>query len=55
MMLKSSCTKRNKSMTVSDAKIEAEGLEVFFKSADRAMVNFGKKCYWSSKSFRDSK
>ena len=32
-MLRGSCTKcrRNKSMTVSDATIEAEGLKVFFK------------------------
>ena len=30
-------------MTVSDALIEAEGLKDFFKSVDRATVNFGKK------------
>ena len=35
--------KRNKSMTVSDATIEAEGLKDFFKSVGRATVNFGKK------------
>ena len=44
-MLKSKCVKckRNKSMTVSDATIEAEGLKDFFKSVGRATVNFGKK------------
>ena len=30
-------------MTVSEAKIEAEGLKDFFKSVDKATVNFGKK------------
>ena len=30
-------------MTVSDATIEAEGLQDFFKSVGRATVNFGKK------------
>ena len=35
--------KRNKSMTVSDTTIEAEGLKGFFKSVGRATVNFGKK------------
>ena len=35
--------KRNKSMTVSDATIEAEGLKDFFKSVGKATVNFGKK------------
>ena len=35
--------KRNKSMTVSYATIEAEGLDDFFKSVGRATVNFGKK------------
>ena len=30
-------------MTVSDAKIEAEGLKDFFKSVGKAKVNFGKK------------
>ena len=30
-------------MTVSDATIEAEGLEDFFKSVGKATVNFGKK------------
>ena len=44
-MLRGSCTKcrRNKSMTVSDATIEAEGVKDFFKSVGRATVNFGKK------------
>ena len=44
-MLRGSCTKcrRNKSMTVSDATIEAEGLKDFFKSVGRATVNFGRK------------
>ena len=44
-MLKCHCTKcrRNKSMTVYDAIIEAEGLEEFFKSVGRATINFGKK------------
>ena len=44
-MLKGSCVKcnRNKSMTVSDATIEAEGLKDFFKSVGKATVNFGKK------------
>ena len=44
-MLKANCDKckRNKSMTVSDATIEAEGLKDFFKSVGRATVNFGKK------------
>ena len=44
-MLRGSCTKcgRNKSMTVSDATIEAAGLKDFFKSVGRATVNFGKK------------
>ena len=44
-MLRGSCTKcrRNKSLTVSDATIEAEGLKGFFKSVGRATVNFGKK------------
>ena len=35
--------KRNKSMTVSDATIEAEGLKNFYKIVGRATVNFGKK------------
>ena len=35
--------KRNKSMTVSDATIEAEGLKDFFRSVGKATVNFGKK------------
>ena len=45
IMLKGNCVecKRNKSMTVSDATIEAEGLKDFFKSVGRATVNFGKK------------
>ena len=44
-MLNGNCVKckRNKSMTVSDATIEAEGLKYFFKSVGRATVNFGKK------------
>ena len=44
-MLKGNCVKciRNKSMTVSDATIEAEGLKDFFKSVGRATVNSGKK------------
>ena len=44
-MLKGNCVKcrRNKSMTVSDATIEAEGLKDFFKSVGRATVNFRKK------------
>ena len=44
-MLKENCVKckRNKSMTVSDATIEAEGLKDFSKSVGRATVNFGKK------------
>ena len=44
-MLKGNCVKckRNKSMTVSDATIEAEGLKDSFKSVSRATVNFGKK------------
>ena len=44
-MLKGNCVlcRRNKSMTVSDATIEAEGLKYFFKSVRRATVNFGKR------------
>ena len=44
-MLKGNCVKckRNKSMTVGDEAIEAEGLKDFFKSVGRATVNFGKK------------
>ena len=44
-MLKGNCVKckRNKSMTVCDAKIETEGLKDFFKSVGRATVNFGIK------------
>ena len=44
-VLKGNCVKckRNKSMTVSDATIEAEGLKDFFKGVGRATVNFGKK------------
>ena len=43
--IRGSCTKcrRKKSMTVSDATIEAEGLKDFFKIVGRATVNFGKK------------
>ena len=44
-LLKGICVKckRNKSMTVSDATIEAEGLKDLFNSVGRATVNFGKK------------
>ena len=44
-MLKGNCVlcRSNKSMTVSDATIEAEGLKDFFKSVGRATVNFVKK------------
>ena len=44
-MSKGKCVKckRNKSMTVSDATIEAEELKDFFKIVDRATDNFGKK------------
>ena len=44
-MLKGSCVKckRNKSMTVSDATIEAEGLKDFYKTVGTATANFGKK------------
>ena len=44
-MLKGNCvkSKRKKSMTVSDATIEAEGLKDFFKSDAKATVNIGKK------------
>ena len=44
-MLKGNCVlcRRNKSMTVSDVTIEAEGLKDFFKSVGRATVNFGNK------------
>ena len=44
-MFRGSCTKcrKIKSMTVSDATIEAEGLKDFFKSVGTATVNFGKK------------
>ena len=44
-MLKGNCVKcrRYKSMTVSDATIESEGLKDFFKSVGKATVNFGKK------------
>ena len=44
-MLKGNCVKcgRNKSMTASDATIEAEGLKNFFKSVGKATVTFGKK------------
>ena len=44
-MLRGSCTKcrRNKSMTVSDATIENEGLKDFFKSVGKATVNFENK------------
>ena len=44
-MLKGNCVicKRNKSMTVSDATIETEGLKDIFKNVGRATFNFGKK------------
>ena len=44
-ILKGNCVncKRNKSLTVSDATIEAEGLKDFFKSVGKSTVNFGKK------------
>ena len=44
-MLKGNCVKckRNKSMTVCDATIEAERLKDFFKSVGNATFNFGKK------------
>ena len=44
-MLKGNCVKCKtiKSMTVSDATIEAEGLKDFFKSVGKAKLNFGKK------------
>ena len=44
-MLRGFCTKcrRNKSMKVSDATIEAEGLKDFFKSVGSATVKFGRK------------
>ena len=44
-MLKGNCVKckRSKSMTVSDATIESDGLKNFFKCVGRATVNFGQK------------
>ena len=57
-MLRGPCTerRRNKSMTVSDATIEAEGLKDFFKSVGKATVNFGKRvANISSNSIRNSK
>ena len=44
-MLKGNCVKckKNKSMTVSDATVEAEGLKDYFKRVGRATINFGKK------------
>ena len=44
-MLKGNCRecKRNKSKSVGDATIAAEGLKDFFKSVGKATVNFGKK------------
>ena len=46
-MLKGNCVrelcKRNKSMTVSDATLEAEGSKDSFRSVGKATVNFGKK------------
>ena len=46
-MLKGNCIKcrRNKSMTLNDATIEAEGLKDFFKSVGKATFNFEKKVY----------
>ena len=35
--------RRNKSMTVTDAAIEAEGLKVFFRRVGKATANFGLK------------
>ena len=44
-MLRGNCVKcrRNQSMTVFDATIEAEGLKEFYKSVGKATVNFGSK------------
>ena len=44
-MLKGNCVlcRKNKSMTVSDATIEAEGFKDFFKSVGKDTVNFEKK------------
>ena len=44
-ILKGNCIngKRNKSMTVSDATIEAEGLKVFFKSVGKTTVSLERK------------
>ena len=44
-MLRGNCVKyrRNKSMTVSDATIEAETLKDFFESVGKATVKFGQK------------
>ena len=44
-MLKGNCIKckRNKSLTLSDATTEAEGLKYFFKRFGGATVNFEKK------------
>ena len=44
-MLKGNCVKckRNKSKTVSDATIEAEGLKNFLKIVGKAIANLGKK------------
>ena len=44
-ILQGNCVKcrRNKSMTVSDETIEAEGLKEFFKTVGKVSVNFGKK------------
>ena len=43
--LRGNCVRcrRNQSMTVSDATLEAEGVKDFFKSVCKATVNFGKK------------
>ena len=44
-MFKGNCVlcRRNKSMTVSDATIETEGLKDFFKTVGKATVNFEEK------------
>ena len=44
-MSKGNCVKcaRNKSIAVSDATIEAEGVKDFFESVGQATVKFGKK------------
>ena len=64
-MLKGNCTKwlpdhaspcrRNKSQTVTDATIAAEGLKDFFKSVGKATVNFGKNVANNPVRLRNSK